>query len=133
MLDLRKAYLQIRIGRELWPFQRILFRGQIFQLTRLGFGLCSAPKIMSRIIGTVLQQDADIERVTSHYIDDIIIDQNVCSVERVRQHLENFRLECKPTENFRTARMLGLQLAEVAGRLRWSRGNEVPTAEEVSD
>ena len=50
--------------------------------------------------------------------------QSVCSVERVRQNLENFGLECKPTEKFRNARVLGLQLAEVTER--------VPTAEEVS-
>ena len=71
LLDLRKAYLQIQVAPELWQFQTIEHKGRRYQLTRLGFGLSSAPKIMSAILGKVLSLDTRILEATSHYIDDI--------------------------------------------------------------
>ena len=43
LLDLQNAYLQIHADKALWPFQTVIFRGQRFCLTRLGFGLNVAP------------------------------------------------------------------------------------------
>ena len=58
IVDLKSAYLQLRVDEELWPYQLVNYKGQTFCLTRLGFGLCSAPRIMSKILKTVLNQDA---------------------------------------------------------------------------
>ena len=43
MVDLRKAYLQLQVKKELWPYQTVKFEGQQYCLTRLGFGLNVAP------------------------------------------------------------------------------------------
>lgn len=38
VIDLAKAYLQIRIHDSLWAYQTLIYKGQQFCLTRLGFG-----------------------------------------------------------------------------------------------
>ncbi len=39
LLDLRKAYQQVRVSETMWPFQTVVFAGRRYCLTRLGFGL----------------------------------------------------------------------------------------------
>ena len=43
VVDLRKAYLQLNVHQQLWPFQTVVVRGQRYCLTRLGFGLNVSP------------------------------------------------------------------------------------------
>ena len=50
IVDLRKAYLQIRVDKELWPYQIVKFESKVYCLTKLGFGLNDAPKIMTAIV-----------------------------------------------------------------------------------
>ena len=59
MLDLKKAYLQVRVHPSLYVYQGIKWRGKVYLLTRLGFGLSSAPKIMTAIVEKVLSLDSD--------------------------------------------------------------------------
>ena len=40
-------------------------------MTRMGFGLNVAPKIMLRIFGAVLSRDADVKNGRDHCIDDV--------------------------------------------------------------
>jgi len=54
VVDLKDAYLQIRVSKELWQYQVVKFRGVTYALTRLGFGLTCAPRIMSMILKKVL-------------------------------------------------------------------------------
>ena len=68
MLDLRKAYLQIHVDPELWPFQRVAHKGETYSLTQLGFGFLSAPRIMSKILKTLLELDKEVEQAISHYM-----------------------------------------------------------------
>ena len=70
-------HIQIHIDPDLWVFQQISYKNETYSLTRLDFGLASAPKIMSRILKTVLEQDETVAKATSHYIDDILVDQHV--------------------------------------------------------
>ena len=70
MLDLRKAYLQLFVARELWKHQAVRYKGAFYYLTRLGFGLSSAPKIMSLILKKVVSLDPVIHLGTDFYIDD---------------------------------------------------------------
>ena len=58
ILDLRRAYLQIRVEKLLWPFQTVEIKGTRYCLTRLGFGLNVAPSIMTTIMSAIRQQDA---------------------------------------------------------------------------
>ena len=62
LLDLQNAYLQIHIDKVLWPFQAVIFRGQRFCLTQLGFGLNVAPLIMKSVIDAIVSQDHTIKK-----------------------------------------------------------------------
>ena len=126
MLDLKKAYLQIHIEPELWKFQKVRYKGDIFYLTRLGFGLNVAPKIMSTILRRVLSLREDIREATDNYIDDVIVDTSRVSIETVVSHLSRYGLEVKEPENFDRARVLGLQIGLAGKRRIWSRGNDFP-------
>ena len=57
VIDLKRAYLQLRTSRSLWPFQTVVVNGERYELTRLGFGLNVAPLIMKAVVRAVLQQD----------------------------------------------------------------------------
>ena len=126
MLDLKKAYLQIHIEPELWKFQKVRYKGGTYYLTRLGFGLNVAPKIMSTILRRVLSLREDIRESTDNYIDDVIVDTSRVSIETVVSHLSRYGLEVKEPGNFDGARVLGLQIGLTGKRRIWSRGNEFP-------
>ena len=80
VLDLRKAYLQVRVHQSLWSYQTVLFKGRRYCLTRTGFGLNVAPSIMQTIFDTILTKDKRIQRATSAYIDDVYVNENVVPV-----------------------------------------------------
>jgi hypothetical protein len=84
VIDLKNAYLQIGVDSILWKYQRVRINSEFYELTRLGFGLVSAPKIMSMILGKVLSIDEKVRRGTRHYVDDIIVNEDIVSVEEVR-------------------------------------------------
>ena len=126
MLDLEKAYLQIRMENELWPYQGVRYKGQLFFLTRLGFGLCSAPRIMTTILQRVLSLDDKIKEATDSYIDDIIVNTDVCSAEKVIEHLNRFGLKSKPPEILDGARVLGLKVKQTRDGYRWERSKVIP-------
>jgi transposase InsO family protein len=130
VLDLRSAYLQIRVDRELWRYQLVRYKGQTFCLTRLGFGLNCAPKIMTAIVRFVLSKDDTIQRGTDSYIDDILVDESVVGVSEVAEQLCRYGLETKPPETLDGGRVLGLRLqAGKSGELVFCRGNELPICE----
>ena len=128
IVDLRKAYLQLRADPALWTHQVMQFRGKFYYLTRVGFGLNCAPKIMSTILQKVLSLDSTILSGTDHYIDDILVNESIVSVGTVVKHLQNYGPQTKAPERIDGARILGLQVDrnEVNGSLRWSRGNIIP-------
>jgi len=126
VVDLRRAYLQLRLDRRLWPYQTVIIRGQRYCLTRLGFGLNVAPSVMKAVIRTVLSQDSEVERAVCPYVDDLLVDEEVVSAERVVEHFGRFGLECKPPARAEDgARMLGLRVQQVAGELLWSRDSAI--------
>ncbi|KHJ43407.1 integrase core domain protein [Trichuris suis] len=92
ILDLKQAYLQIHVDKSLWPYQTVIIDGRRHCLTRLGFGLNVAPIIMTAVVNCVLSRDADIQRATSAYIDDIFVNENVVEANRVKQHLADYGL-----------------------------------------
>ena len=67
VIDPSKAYLQIHVHPDLFKFH-VIFQGQKYCLTRLGFGLNSAPKIMAFILTKFSLKDA-----VDSYVDDIIV------------------------------------------------------------
>ena len=66
--------------------------------TRLGFGLNVAPQIMRSIVKAVIGQDKTVDCATSSYVDDIFVNESVCSVAQVKMHLELFGLTCEDPE-----------------------------------
>ena len=127
VVDLRRAYLQLRLERKLWPYQTVIIRGRRYCLNRLGFGLNVAPAVMKAVVKLVLAQDADVQRAVCPYVDDLLVDEDVVSAERVVEHFARFGLDCKPPVRAEDgARMLGLHVRSVAGELQWSRDSAVP-------
>jgi len=137
LLDLRKAYLQLHVDSDLHRFQAARYEGKIYVMTRLGFGLNVVPKIMSKVLSRVLAQDDTIYKSTDSYIDDIIVDETVVSVEVVRNHLLKFGLVTKKPEKLSNARVLGLRAREgCRGGMScysWQRGGELPSLESNSN
>ena len=127
LVDLKSAYLQIHVDESLWPYQQVLYKGQSYCLTRLGFGLSCAPRIMTRILREVLAADERIQRATDHYIDDVIVMDDVVPASEVMAHLKRCGLESKSPESLDGGRVLGLKLDKNnSGVLVFRRGNEVP-------
>ena len=106
------------------------YKGQIYCLTRLGFGLSSAPKIMTAVLKTVLTKDDVVKRATSSYIDDILVEEAKVTAEKVKD-INTYGLTTKPSESLENGMALGLKLwLNKAGKLMFGRGNETP---EVTD
>lgn len=125
LIDLKKAYLQLRVDPSLWEFQTVRIGETVYALTRLGFGLSVAPRIMTAVINQVLAMDPEVRRGASSYVDDILVDEDVVSSERVISLLQKFGLEIKEAVPLRGSRVLGLRISEKNGRLVWSRDNEL--------
>ena len=126
MVDLKKAYLQLRVKQELWPYQTVKFEGRQYCLTRLGFGLNVAPLVMKAVLNKVLEQDKEVRAGTSAYVDDILVDEGLVSAERVATHLRAFGLETKQPERVDDGmRVLGMHVQRDGDVLMWSRDNAV--------
>lgn len=129
MLDLRNAYLQIHVEKDLQKHQIVFHRGKYFALTRLGFGLNCAPRIMSVILDHVLSLDSEISENTDHYLDDIVVNTSRVSVTEVAEHLKHYGLETKPPEKVEEMCILGLQICQLDnGTLSWRRRGDIPEA-----
>lgn len=125
LLDLKDAYLQLRMDKQFWAYQVVFFKGKSYCLTRLGFGLNCAPRIMTHVLRRILSLESDIQEGTDSYIDDIMVDETIVSSEKVKTHLKSYGLQSKPVEDISNARVLGLQLYESQNGLRWRRGNNI--------
>ena len=86
MVDLKSAYLQIDVSKDLWQHQVVRYNGDHYALTYLGFGLMCVPRIMTKILGKVLSMDSVVDRATDHYIDNIMVKESIVSASRVREH-----------------------------------------------
>jgi hypothetical protein len=85
---------------------------------------------MTLILKEVLSSDRLISKGTDFYLDDILVDEDIVSVERVVEHLAIYGLVSKPPEKLENARVLGLQLEKNdQGTITWRRGNKIPDVE----
>jgi transposase InsO family protein len=126
IVDLKRAYMQIHMERELWVYQAVRWEGRVFLLTRLGFGLNVAPKIMTSIVQKVLSLDGSVNSVTSSYADDIHVAGDGRKVSQVRGHLQKFGLQSKDAEQLgckEGVRVLGLRVSQ---QFTWSRDSSLP-------
>lgn len=104
LLDLHKAYLQVHVEKELFKYQPIKYDGQMYVMTRMGFGLSVAPKIMLSILRKVLNLDQRIASACHSYIDDIIVDEELILVETVRTHFKKYGLVTKDPVELKDAK-----------------------------
>ena len=74
IVDLKSAYLQLHVAKELWQYQLVSTIGKTYCLTRLGFGFNVAPKIMAAVLKTVLKKGSKTKEATDSYIDNIMVD-----------------------------------------------------------
>ena len=126
LVDLKAAYLQIRVHQSLWPYQTVVVGGRRFCLTRLGLGLNVGPAVMKAVLCKVLSLDPEVERGTSSYVDDILVNEDVVSAASVRELLSRHGLVAKEPERARDGtRLLGLSVWGERGGLRWRRDNSV--------
>lgn len=127
LVDLKSAYLQVRVAKELWKYQLVKHKGRTYCLTRLGFGLNSAPRIMTKILKTVLSKSEKIREATSSYIDDILVDTSRVSAAELIHHLNRYGLATKSPEPLDGGVALGLKIKRNRmGELSFGRGNELP-------
>lgn len=133
LIDLTKAYLQIAVHESLWPYQTVRYNGQLFCLTRLGFGLNAAPAIMQAVVAKVLALNDLVSRGSSAYVDDVIVDGDIVSPAFVKEHLAAYGLMSKDIEKVsHGARVLGLKVSQSHdGVMTWSRDNELPVCPQV--
>ncbi|GFN80839.1 Pol polyprotein [Plakobranchus ocellatus] len=132
IVDLKSAYLQIHVAKELWKYQLVKFNRVVYALTRLSFGLTSAPKIMSMILKWVLAQKPEIKQATSSYIDDIMVDVSDITAGDVVAHLKDYGLESKNPEKLNEGAVLVLRLdRDQRGDLIFSRANEIPNVDQL--
>lgn len=120
IVDLRKAYLQVHVEPSLWTHQAFCWKGEVFLLTRLGFGLATGPKIMTAIVEKVISSDKKVERAVTSYIDDLFVVEDKLSCEEVRGHFSEWGLQTKPPERLgeTDTRILGVKVDQTFG---WGR------------
>lgn len=121
LLDLSNAYLQIHVDKSMWPYQIVNFEGKTYCLTRLGFGLNVAPKIMTKIVNAVLSSDPIVRSGTDSYIDDIVINEDIVCLDKVKKLLDKFNLVYKDPLKLNSARVLGLKTFEQDKEILWKR------------
>ena len=126
--DLKSAYLQLHVAKELWQYQLVSYKRKTYCLTRLGFELNVARKIMAAVLKTVLKKGSKTKEVTNSYIDDIMVDVTKISTKEVVKHLTGFGLTAKSPESLNRGVALGLKLMNKTGKLMFRR-DEIPVIE----
>uniref|UniRef100_A0A5S6Q0Y6 RNase H domain-containing protein n=1 Tax=Trichuris muris TaxID=70415 RepID=A0A5S6Q0Y6_TRIMR len=83
---------------------------------------------MKAVINHVLSLSADVQRGTSAYLDDILVNEDIIDANRVKQHLASYGLACKDPERvWDGTRMLGLYVRKRNGAATWSRDSKLPS------
>ncbi|KRZ83029.1 hypothetical protein T08_13209 [Trichinella sp. T8] len=81
---------------------------------------------MKAVLNCMLFRDPDVRKGTSAYIDDILVNESVVAVDRVKRHLAHYGLTCKTHESAADgARLLRVKVWGERGKLMWRRDNDV--------
>jgi transposase InsO family protein len=126
LLDLSRAYLQVTLCPSQQRYQRVLFNGKVYQMTRLGFGLSIGPKVLCAILKCILRDFLE-EGEIGVYRDDIaVLKGDSALAEKVRERVEAYGFHLKPAEPLDGAKLLGLFLRkDEAGVLHWERAEDL--------
>ena len=118
----------MRVDPSLARYQVVVVNGVKYVMTRMGFGLSIAPKVIDAIIKYVTQYCADVD----NYVDDLCVAS--AQVNHMVAQMSHYGLETKPAEQLSTARVLGLQLYREDDKLYWKRrdGVQLHVADDVT-
>jgi transposase InsO family protein len=124
LVDISKAYMRIYMNEEQSYYQCVRYPDKFstFRLTRLGFGISIAPKVLRTLLETILPPETFPTMDT--YVDDNFLPME--DVDSLRAALRENGLECKDPERVSEARVLGLQNHKDG---TWSRRTELPRLE----
>ena len=103
LLDIKKAYLQVHVAPELLRFQTVVRKGQLFVMTRMGFGLSIAQKFKNMIVRWITRWMPAVD----NYVDDLKAPSRDCP--DVASKLAEHGLPTEPAEPFVESSVLGLQ------------------------
>ena len=115
VLDICKAYLQVRLDPSLLKHQVVVYDGKKYAMAGMGFGLNIAPKVMDTIVKYLTREFPNID----NFVDDLFMPRSI--MMSVKDTLAQFGLPTKPAEELENARVLGLQLSGSPAMLRWQR------------
>ncbi|XP_065196502.1 uncharacterized protein LOC135827994 [Sycon ciliatum] len=116
LIDIRKAYLQVHVDPSLARYQVVVWREKLYVMTRMGFGLSVAPKVMDIIVRWVTREWQDVDS----YVDDVLVPG--AKEQAVTSALHRYGLPTKPAEPLTAARVLGLQLSKESDvPVNWAR------------
>jgi hypothetical protein len=80
-------------------------------MTRLGFGLTVALKILTHVLRKVLFMVKDVAAASDSYVDDIIVNNDLVSNEHAIKQLERYGLEPNEPESLEGEQILQLRAA----------------------
>jgi len=72
-VDLKDAYLLVAIAKQHRKYLRFVWEGITYEFTCLPFGLCSAPRIFTKLLWPVMAHLRFLGLRTVIYLDDILI------------------------------------------------------------
>ncbi|KAI0989528.1 hypothetical protein GJ496_006626 [Pomphorhynchus laevis] len=92
---------------------------------RFWFGLSVASKIMTVVVRRILESNQRVRAVTSHYIDDVMVYNDIVEIERVIAAFQKYGSELRPV-TIDGSRVLELQVRSDGSQLNWSRAAGIP-------
>jgi hypothetical protein len=130
LLDISRAYLQVHLAPSLHGFQRTMYAGKVYRLTRLGFGITIGPKVLCAILRCILK-DFLSRGVLGLYRDDMLVFGGAEEIaKQVRERLAEHGFQLKESSPLPGSRILGLQLeTDNDGVLCWKRAEVLDPAE----
>ena len=138
LVDIEKAYMNVWVSSPLWRFQAVKHDGRFYAMTRMGFGLNIAPRVLKCLIEYILKLSG-VEDVINPYRDDILVCTDDSSAIGKQKHAANVAALQKlllfhglPTKkpvnlfDFRSGptRALGLELYDQDGTICWRRRSD---------
>ena len=72
-MDLKDAYFLIPIARSYKKYLRFCFKGKLFQFNCLPFGLCTGPRVFTKLLKPVAHMIRSMGLLSVIYLDDILL------------------------------------------------------------
>lgn len=120
LVDLKKAYLSIRLGENIAKYFYFSYKGGLFNLKRLPFGLNVAGKVLFVLLRNITKNfHPETIRV---YRDDFFVREDVVATLQEKMQENGFTCRCDLVDDIN---VLGLKLTTHQDETRWSRKIEV--------